>query len=54
MEAIRLEILPIHLLRQLGYEGAEETVCASLSMSATLVSTHDNNVGATIGRPHGR
>ena len=48
---MRLEIVPIHLLRLLGYEGAEETVCAALPMSAVLVGSTGNNVGATIGRP---
>ena len=37
MGAIRLRILPIHLLRQLGYESAEETAKLSLPVSAVLV-----------------
>ena len=37
VEPMRLEIVPIHLLRQLGYESEEETVCAALPVSATGV-----------------
>ena len=51
MEAIRFGIVPIHLLRQLGYEGAEETVCAALPVGTNFVGSTGNNVGATIGRP---
>ena len=51
MGAERLKIVRIHLLRQPGYEGAEETAKLSLPVSANLVGTHDNIVGATIGRP---
>ena len=38
VEAIRLGILPIHLLRLLGYENAEETAKLSLPVSATVLS----------------
>ena len=37
MGAMRLRILPIHLLRLLGYEDAEKTVVASLPVSVVLV-----------------
>ncbi len=51
MGAMRIEISPIHFLRQPGYEGAEETIKLSLPVSANLVGTHDNIVGASIARP---
>ena len=38
VEAERLGILPIRLLRQLGYEDAEETVVAAHYRSAVLVA----------------
>ena len=48
---MRLDATTNTFFRELGYEGAEETVAASLPVSAILVSTHGNIVGATIGRP---
>ena len=54
MGAMRLEIVPIRFLRQLGYETAEETICAAPPTGAIFVGTHDNNVGASIARPLSR
>ena len=51
MGAMRLKIVRIHLLRQPGYETADETAKLSLPMSTLLVGTYDNNVGASIARP---
>ena len=51
MEAMRLEIAPIRFLRMLGYYSSDKTICAALPTGAIFVGTHDNNVGATIGRP---
>ena len=51
MGAERLEILPIHFLRLLGYESTDETICAALPVGAIFVGSTGNNVGATIGRP---
>ena len=48
---MRLKIVRIRSLRQHGYEGADKTVAATLPVSAVLVGTSDENVGATIGRP---
>ena len=39
MGAMRLEMVPIHILRQLGYEAADETVSASQPASAVLVGS---------------
>ena len=39
MEAIRLGIVPIRLLRQLGYESADKTVRLSLPVSHALVGS---------------
>ena len=41
MEAIRLEIVPIRFLRQLGYETADKTVSAALPIGAVLVGSFD-------------
>ena len=49
-----LALLRIHLLHQHGIEGAEKTGRASLPVSANLVGTYDENIGASIARPHGR
>ena len=35
-----------------GIEGTEETGRASLPVSANLVGAYDENVGASIARPH--
>ena len=37
--AMRLEILPIHFLRQLGYEAADETITSGRAMLAPTFSS---------------
>ena len=51
VEAVRLEVVRIRFLRQHGYEDSDETMRLSHNRDTVLVGTHDNNVGATIGRP---
>ena len=54
MGAMRLGIVPIRLLRQHGYYYSGKTICASLPVSANLVGTSDNIVGASIAHLHGQ